>query len=258
MFHTDDSMEIGDINKVAKRHIVYLWPEKCVFSYTYTWKSWYLVGFEHTLFGRAKVQPHYAYLPIAKTHMVYIWPEKGVFSYTYTWKCWHLVGFEPTLFGRAKVQPHYAYQPIAKTHMVYIWPEKGIFSYTYTWKCWHLMGFEPTLFGRAKVQPQYSYQPIAKTYMVYILPEKMCIFLYLHLKKLAPGGIWTHTFRAGEGATTLRVSAHSKNAYGLYLSLIQEEYWNIHWQILRQDEIWTHTRRITWMCHCFMRIDMFP
>ena len=25
------------------------------------------------------------------------------------------------------------------------------------------------------------------------------IFLYLHLKKLAPGGIWTHTVRVGEG-----------------------------------------------------------
>ena len=86
-----------------------------------------MVGFETTLFWRAKVQPHYAYQPIAKTHMVYIWPEKGVFSYTYTWKIWHLVGFEPTLFGRAKVQPHYAYQPIAKTLMVYSWPEKGVF-----------------------------------------------------------------------------------------------------------------------------------
>ena len=29
---------------------------------------------------------------------------------------------------------------------------------------------------------------------------------------------------------------------------IQEKYWNIHWQILRTGEIWTHTRRITWMC----------
>ena len=80
------------------------------------------------------------------------------------------------------------------------------------------MGFEPTLFGRAKVQPHYAYQPIAKRHMVYIWPEKMCIFLYLHLKKLALGGIWTHTVRAGEGATTLRVSAHSEKAYGLYLA----------------------------------------
>ena len=41
-------------------------------------------------------------------------------------------------------------------------------------------------------------------------------------------------------------------------SPIQEKYWNIHWQILRPGEIWTHTRRITWMCHCFMRNDIFP
>ena len=48
-----------------------------------------------------------------------------------------------------------------------------------------------------------------KAYGLY-LAGKRCIFLYLHLKKLAPGRIWTHTVRAGEGATTLRVSAHSK------------------------------------------------
>ena len=36
MFHTDDSMKIDDINKVTKRHMVYIWPEKGVFSYTYT------------------------------------------------------------------------------------------------------------------------------------------------------------------------------------------------------------------------------
>ena len=62
------------------------------------------------------------------------------------------------------------------------------FSDTYTGKSWHLVGFEPTLFGRAKVQPDYAYQRIGKTHMVYIWPEK-CIFLYLRLKKLAPGGI---------------------------------------------------------------------
>ena len=118
-FHTDDSMKIDDINKVTKRHMVYIWPEKGVFSYTYTWKSWHLVGFEPTLFGRAKVQPHYAYQPIAKTHMVYIWPEKGVFCDTYTWKSWHLVGFEPTLFGRAKVQPHYTYQSACQVPQVW-------------------------------------------------------------------------------------------------------------------------------------------
>ena len=39
MFHTDDSMKIGDINKIAKRHMLYIWPEKGVFAYTYTWKS---------------------------------------------------------------------------------------------------------------------------------------------------------------------------------------------------------------------------
>ena len=83
MFHTDDSnsMKIDDINKVAKRYMVYTWPEKGVFTYTYTRKSWHLVGFEPTLFGRAKVERHYyAYQPIAKRHMVYIWPEKCVFS----------------------------------------------------------------------------------------------------------------------------------------------------------------------------------
>ena len=211
--------------------MVYIWPEKGVFSYTYTWKSWHLVGFEPTLFGREKVQPHYAYQRIAKTHMVYIWPEKSVFFYSYAWKIWHMVGFEPTLFGWAKVQPHYAYQPIAKTHMVYIWLEKGVFSYTYTWKIWHLVGFEPTLFGQAKVQPHYAYQPIAKTHMVYIWPEKRCILWYLHLKKLAPGGIWTHTVWAGEGATILHVSVRLPSTPSLVASLLSvaaewlERYW---------------------------------
>ena len=62
--------------------MVYIWPEKGVFAYTYTWKSWHLVGFEPKLFGRAKVQPHMKIDDInrvAKRHMVYIWPEKGVF-----------------------------------------------------------------------------------------------------------------------------------------------------------------------------------
>ena len=31
MFHTDDSMKIDDINKEAKRHMVYIWPEKVYF-----------------------------------------------------------------------------------------------------------------------------------------------------------------------------------------------------------------------------------
>ena len=72
MFHTDDSMKIDDINKVAKRHMVYIWPEKVYLLIPTPEKSWHLVGFEPTLFGRAKVQPHYAYQPIAKTYMVYI------------------------------------------------------------------------------------------------------------------------------------------------------------------------------------------
>ena len=35
MFHTDDSMKIDDINKVAKGIWLYF-AEKCVFSYTNT------------------------------------------------------------------------------------------------------------------------------------------------------------------------------------------------------------------------------
>ena len=70
MFNSDDSMKIDDINKVAKRHMVYIWPEKGVFAYTYTWKSWHLVGFEPTLFGRAKVQPHHAYQPTCQVPQV--------------------------------------------------------------------------------------------------------------------------------------------------------------------------------------------
>ena len=171
MFHTDDSMKIDDINKVAKRHMVYIWPEKGVFAYTYTWKSWHLVGFEPTLFGRAKVQPHMKIDDInrvAKRHMVYIWPEKGVFAYTFTWKSWHLVGFEPTLFGRAKVQPHYAYQHSKNAYGLYFAGKRCIcIAYTYTWKSWHLVGFEPTLFGRAKVQPHYAYQPTCQVPQVW-------------------------------------------------------------------------------------------
>ena len=63
---------------------LYLAGKKVYFLIPTPEKVWHLVGFEPTLFGRAKVQPHYAYQPIAKTHMVYIWPEKGVFSDTYT------------------------------------------------------------------------------------------------------------------------------------------------------------------------------
>ena len=55
----------------TKRHMVYIWPEKNVFYYTYTWKSWHLVGFEPTLFGRAKVQPHYAYQPTCQVRQVW-------------------------------------------------------------------------------------------------------------------------------------------------------------------------------------------
>ena len=32
-----------------------------VLKYRYIYKNWELVGIEHTLFVRAKVQPHYAY-----------------------------------------------------------------------------------------------------------------------------------------------------------------------------------------------------
>ena len=72
-----------------------------------------------------------------------------------------------------------------------------------------------------------------KAYGLY-LAGKRCICLYLHLKKLAPGGIWTHTVRAGEGATTLRVSIASP---------IKKKYWNIHLQKLGPGGNWTHTDR---------------
>ena len=80
-----------------------------------------------------------------------------------------------------------------------------------------------------------------KRHMVYIWPEKRCIFLYLHLKKLAPGRIWTHTVRAGEGSTTLRVSAHSKNAYGLYFPGKRCILLYLHLKKLAPGGIWTHT-----------------
>ena len=162
------------------------------------------------------------------------------FYYTYTWKSWHLVGFEPTLFGRAKVQPHCAYQRIAKTHMVYISPEKGVFSYTYAWKSWHLVGFEPTM----RLQPYAKQIPYAIQKGIWsIFGRKKCIFWYLHLKMLALGGIWTHTVRAGEGATTLRVSAHSKNAYGLYLAGKRCICLYLHLKKLAPGGIGTHTVR---------------
>ena len=129
--------------------------------------------------------------------------------------------------------------------MVYIWPEKVYLLIPAPEKSWHLVGFEPTLFGRAKVQPHYAYQPIAKTYMVYIWPER-CVFsyiLHLNLKMLAPGGIWTHTVRAREGATTLRVSAHSKNAYGLYLAGKRCICLYLHLKKLAPGGIWTRTVR---------------
>ena len=135
----------------SKRHMVYIWPEKGVFSYTYTWKSWHLVGFEPTLFGRAKVQPHYAYQRIGKTHMVYIWPEKRcIFLYPRLKK-----------LAPGGIWTHHEVTTICHTnticytkrHMIYIWPEKGVFSYTYTEKSWQLVGFEPTM----RLQP-YSIQ----------------------------------------------------------------------------------------------------
>ena len=89
-----------------------------------------------------------------------------------------------------------------------------VFSYTYAWKSWHLVGFEPTM----RLQPYAIQIPYAIQKGIWsIFGRKKGVFAYTYtLKKLAPGGIWTHTVRAGEGATTLRVSAHSKNTYGLY------------------------------------------
>ena len=84
MFHTDDGMKIDDINKVAKRHMVYIWPEKGVFAYTYTWKSWHLVGFEPTLFGRAKVQPHNEYQTTCQVPQA--WWRHCYLSRQYDWK----------------------------------------------------------------------------------------------------------------------------------------------------------------------------
>ena len=139
----------------TKRHMVNIWPEKrCIFLY-FIWKSWHLVGFEPTLFGRPKVQPHYAHQLIAKTHMVF--DRKKVYFIIPT----------PEKFGTWwDLNPPWAYNhmpykyhiPCKKAYGLYL-AGKGEFSYTYTWKCWHLVSFEPTLFGRAKVQPHYAYQP---------------------------------------------------------------------------------------------------
>ena len=84
--------------------------------------------------------------------------------------------------------------------------------------------------------------------MVYIWPKKSLFLLYLHLKKLAPGGIWTHTVRAGEGPTTLRVSAHSKNVYGLYFAGKRCIFLYLRLKKLAPGGIWTH-HEVTTICH---------
>ena len=57
-------------------------------------------------------------------------------------------------------------------------------------------------------------------------------FLYLYGKKLAPGGIWTHTARAGEGATIIRVSVNFPSASTLVTSLLEvaAEWWEKYWR----------------------------
>ena len=148
---------------------------------------------------------------------------------TYAWKSWHLVGFEPTM----RLQPYAIQIPYAIQKGIWsIFGRKKVYFLIPTSeKSWHLVGFEPTLFGRAKVQPHYAYQLIARNAYGLYLTGKRCIFLYPHLKNLAPGGIWTHTVRAGEGATTLRVSVRLQSTPSLVVSLLSvaavwlERYW---------------------------------
>ena len=63
--------------------MVYISPEKGVFSDTYAWKSWHLVGFEPTM----RLQPYAIQIPYAIQKgiwSIFGW-KKGVFSYTYIW-----------------------------------------------------------------------------------------------------------------------------------------------------------------------------
>ena len=138
-------------------------------------------------------------------------------------------------------------------------------------KSLQVMGFEPTLFGRAKEQPQYAYQ------FIWQVPQ-----LWLRHCSLSPQDDWEiratqinrknwdrlgveHTpLEYRKSYTTICVimlPPRTPSFMSLLPSIaspIQEKYWNIHWQILGPGELWTHTRRITRMCHCFMRNDMFP
>ena len=166
--------------------MVYIWPEKGVFAYTYTWKSWHLVGFEPTLFGRAKVQPHNAYQPTCQVPQAwwrhcylsrqYDWKST---DYTAKWKNWDRVGFEHALVE---------------------------YRESFTTLC--VIVLTPSTPSFMSLLPSIA-SPIQKKYW------------NIHLQKLGPGGNWTHTVRAGEGTTTLCVLIHLPITRSLMASLLE-------------------------------------
>ena len=79
-------------------------------------------------------------------------------------------------------------------------------------------------------------------------------------KNLAPRGIWTHTVRAVEVITTLRILIHLPSTPSLVASLLEvaavwlEKSWIDSWmEKLRSGGIWTHDRVIPRKLHYIMR-----
>ena len=183
---------------------------KGVFSYTYTWKSWHLVGFEPTLFGRAKVQPHYVYQSIAKTHMVYIWPAKVYFLIPTPEKagtCWDL---NPHCLGGRRCNHITRISPLAK------YPKFGgvtaicrgsmtgkVLTRQLNGKNWERVGFEHTA-----IEYRESYATLCAIMLTPSTPSFMSLLPSIALP-------------------------------------IQGKYWNKPWKTLRTGWIWTNARRIT-------------
>ena len=85
-------------------------------------------------------------------------------------------------------------------------------------------------------------------------------FLYLCRKKLSPGEIWTHTVRAGEGTTIIRVLFNLPSTLTLVTSLLEvaaewrEKTWqDSYMETLRAGGLWTHAHWIPRKLRYIMR-----
>ena len=91
--------------------------------------------------------------------------------------------------------------------------------------------------------------------------RKRCICLYLHLKKLAPGGIWTHTVRGGRRCNHItRISPLAKYPkFGGVTAICRGSMTRkvltrqLNGKKLESGGIWARARGIPWKHHYIMR-----